>query len=205
MSRHARRTTTAVAAGAAVLTLLAGCGGSETSGSSGSSGSDATGAPSGEELDGDQLAAAIEEDQGVVDERTTVVAPVLAEALDGEVLGAYGNVEGCNGGSFDGATAYGYQVQGRLVGFRAGDLEAAAASVEEALTGEGWSDVEVTDTAPGRIGVGASDQGAQVDLTLSDELPGALFTVRGRCLPVTDDGRDAVTELSGSRPVIAKR
>ncbi len=203
MSHPARRTTGAVRAAAAcllVLGALAGCGGDEP-------GTDPTSAAPepGDELDGDQLRAAIEEDQTSVDRATEEVAPVLAGAVGGQVLGAYGNVEGCNGGSFEGSTAYGYQVQGRLVGFRATDRADVAASVESALADAGWTGTEVIESAPGRTGVEGTSGDAQVNLTLSDELPGALFTVRGRCLPVTDEGREAVTELTGAREVIAKQ
>lgn len=198
----ARRTTGGARGAAACLLVLgavAGCGGGDEPGDS-----PAPAGP-GDELDGDQLRAAVEEDRGSVDRLTQEVAPVLAEAVGGQVLGAYGNVEGCNGGSFEGSTAYGYQVQGRLVGFRATDQADVAASVESALKDAGWTGTEVIETTPGRTGVEGSSNGAQVNLTLSDELPGALFTVRGRCLPVTDDGREAVTDLTGSREVIAKQ
>ena len=168
--------------------LLAGCGGSDAS-----------------ELGADELRAAIEEDAKVVDERTREIAPDLAEALDGRVLGAYGNVEACNGGSFDGATAYGYQVSGRVVGFRAPDPLAAAEEVASALEEAGWSRVDARETAPGRVGAEGSLGRCRLGVTFNDEVPGAFVTLRGRCLPVTDEGREAVTDLSGAREVIAKR
>ncbi len=197
----ARRTKGGVRAAAAcllVLAAVAGCGGEDEPATE-------TSAPSGDELDGDQLRSAIEQDQTSVDRQTEQVAPLLADATGGRVLGAYGNVEGCNGGSFEGSTAYGYQVQGRLVGFRATDPADVAASVESALVDAGWTGTEVIESTPGRTGVEGTRDDAQVNLTLSDELPGAIFTVRGRCLPVTDEGREAVTDLSGSREVIAKQ
>ena len=198
MRRGGRRTpTTALAAGLLALGALAGCGSDdpETAGAS----------AQGEELDGEQLRSAVEEDEAVVDRRTQEVAPVLADAVGGRVLGAYGNVEGCNGGSFEGATAYGYQVQGRLVGFRATDAAGTAETVEAALVDAGWTGTEIVQNTPGRVGVGGTDGDIAVNVTFDDDLPGAMFTVRGRCLPVTDDGRDAVTDLSGAREVIAKQ
>ena len=171
--------------------LLAGCGGSDASVS---------------ELGADELRAAIEEDATVVDERTLEIAPELAEALDGRVLGAYGNVEACNGGSFDGATAYGYQVSGRVVGFRArGPPGRRRGGRDDAGGGRAGAGSTPVRRRRVRWGPRAAWTASGWGSTFSDEVPGAFVTLRGRCLPVTDEGREAVTDLSGAREVIAKR
>lgn len=173
--------------------LLAGCGGSDAD-------ELAT-----DELGADELRAAIEQDRAVADDATRAVAPLLADTLGGRVLGASAAVEGCQGGSFDGATAYGYQVSGRIVGFRARDLLPAAEKVADALSEAGWSETGARETSPGRAGAEGSKSGVVLGVEFSENLPGAMFTVRGRCLPVTDAGRDSVADIDVPTYVIEKR
>jgi hypothetical protein len=185
----------AVAALVTVVLLAGGCGGD---GAAGESEEDPLGA--------NQVREAIGADAERVAEETKQVARVFARAVDGRVMFASGNVEGCQGGSFDGPTAFGYQANGRVDHRPGATPEQLATQVEQALEDAGWTEVTIDQETPSQVGVSADRGGPVAAIRFVEGAEGtALFTVRGRCLPVTDEGREAAYDLIEPREIIPNR